>query len=68
MEVFVSDYEWNAHFESPQQAADDYLKYGDRKEGEEFELVRLNVIGKTTYRIVDGKAVPIAIATPDRIA
>ncbi|WP_130358281.1 hypothetical protein [Pigmentiphaga kullae] len=58
----MSDDDWNAHYTSPDEAAQGYVDCGDRVEGEEFDLVRVHVFAKTTYRIVNGRAMPVAIA------
>jgi len=67
-EIFVPDDEWNAHYESPDEAAQEYVECGDAVEGSEFDLVRLQVFAKTTYRIINGKAVPVAFAAPGDLA
>lgn len=64
MEIFVPDYDWNAHYESVEESVDEGMKYGDFEEGDEFSMVRLTVGACTTYKIVDGKAVPISLAFP----
>jgi hypothetical protein len=62
-EIFVPDYEWNAHYESPEEV----IATGELAEGEEFDLVRLTVGAKTTYRVVNGKPVPVSVAFPEGI-
>jgi hypothetical protein len=64
MEIFVPDYEWNAHYASVEEAVAEGMKCGDFDEGDEFKMVRLAVGACTTYKIVDGKAVPIAVSFP----
>jgi hypothetical protein len=63
-DVFVSDLDWNDQFDTP----DEFAELEGLSEGAEFALVRLSVSGKTTYRIVDGKPVPVAIAFAERNA
>ncbi len=63
-EIHVPDYEWNAHYESPEEMV---RLDGTLVEGEEFELVRLTVGAKTRYRIVEGKPVPVSISFPEGI-
>jgi len=60
-EIFVPDYDWNSHFTSPEDHVEAGREYGESEEGSEFELVRLTVGAKTTYRIVNGKPVPVAV-------
>jgi hypothetical protein len=67
MEIHVPDCEWNTHYRSPEEAVKLGMEYGDYKEGEEFKLVRLQVGAVTTYRIVDGKPVPVAVGFPTGI-
>jgi len=64
MEIYVPDYEWNAQYESPEECLALGREKGDLKEGDEFSLVRLTVGANTTYRVIDGKAVPIIITFP----
>lgn len=66
-ELYVPDYEWNAHYNSPEECVEQGKEVGDFKEGEEFSLVRLQVFAKTTYKIVDGKPVPVSLAFPDQL-
>lgn len=66
MEIFVPDYEWNAHYSSIEEMVSSGAECGDYKEGDEFKMVRLTVGACTTYRIVDGKPVPIFVAFPDK--
>ena len=63
MEIFVPDYDWNSHWESVESNA----AACELREGEEFSLVRITVGCCTTYRIIDGKPVPIAISFPKGI-
>lgn len=65
MEIFVPDYEWNAHYSSVEESVAEGMKCGDFDEGEEFKMVRLTVGACTTYKIVDGKPVPVAVSFPD---
>lgn len=60
MEIFVQNCDWNTHWLS----ADEYLQEGDVAEGEEFTMVRLQVGARTTYKVENGKAVPVAVAFP----
>lgn len=64
MEIFVPDYEWNAHYTSVESSVEAGMKCGDFSEGDEFKMVRLTVGACTTYKIVDGKPVPVAVAFP----
>lgn len=64
MEVFVPEYEWNAHYPSIQENLDDGLERGEYQEGDEFKMVRLLVGACTTYAIKDGKPVPVAVSFP----
>lgn len=64
--VFVPPYEWGAQYSS----IDEMLQYAAEcgetyAEGEEFDMIRLEVGAKTTYRMVDGKAVPIVVSFPE---
>lgn len=68
MEVFVPPYEWNSHYTSVEEAVAEGQKYGDCQEGDEFQMVRLTVGALTTYKVVDGKAVPIKVAFPEGMA
>jgi hypothetical protein len=61
MEIFVPDYDWNSHWSTVEESAGE-CAYA---EGEEFKMVRLTVGACTTYRIVDGKPVPVSVAFPD---
>jgi len=65
MDIFVPDYEWNAHYGSVEESVLEGMKCGDFAEGDEFRMVRLTVGACTTYRIVDGKPVPISVAFPE---
>ena len=65
MEIFVPDYEWNSHWNSVEEAVATGKECGDYSEGDEFKMVRLTVGAMTTYRIVDGKPVPVSVAFPD---
>lgn len=66
--IFVPNDEWNAHYESPEECAAGLIDCGDIAEGDEFSLVRLEVGANTTYRIVNGKPQPVALAFPAGIA
>lgn len=63
--VFVPDYEWNAQYSSVEAAVEAGLPYGDYTEGTEFTMIRLTVGAKTTYKMIDGKPVPIVVAFPE---
>ena len=66
--VFVPDYEWNAHWNSVEEAVETgQREYGDYKEGDEFTMVRLEVFAATTYKITDGKPVVVSLAFPEAI-
>lgn len=67
MEIFVPDYEWNAHYSTVEESVKAGFECGDFDEGDEFKMVRLTVGACTTYRIVDGKPVPVAVAFPDKL-
>jgi hypothetical protein len=67
VEIFVPDYEWNAHYGSVEEAVTAGCEFDELKDGDEFKLVRLTVGACTTYRMVDGKAVPVAVAFPDAL-
>lgn len=58
MDVFVTDADWNEQFTSPESWAEEY----GMKDGDSFTLVRATVHAKTTYRMMDGKAVPQSMA------
>lgn len=60
MDVFLCDEDGNMH-ETVEQAAESACV----EEGEEFSVVKITVISRHTYRIVDGKPVQVAIAFPD---
>lgn len=64
MEIFVPDYEWNTHYRSVEEAVATAHEWGELNEGEEFKMVRLTVGACTTYKIVDGKAVPVSVSFP----
>ena len=66
-EVFVPDYDWNAHFASPEEHIRSGQEYGESEEGSEFTLVRLTVGAKTTYRVVNGKPEVVSIAFPEAL-
>jgi len=68
MDIFVPDYEWNARYESVEAAVASGEEFGDFDEGDEFKMVRLTVGAITTYKIVAGKAVPIAVAFPSGLS
>lgn len=61
MDIFVPDYEWNSHWNSVEESVAEC----DYTEGDEFKMVRLTVGACTTYRIVNGKPVPVVVAFPD---
>ncbi len=63
MDIFVPDDDWNSQWES----VDEYVSAYGYAEGEEFKMVRLTVGAFTTYRIVKGKPVPVAIAFPVKL-
>jgi hypothetical protein len=65
MEIFVPDYEWNSHWNSVDEAVSAGEEFGDYYEGQEFKMVRLTVGACTTYRIVDGKPIPISVSFPE---
>ena len=65
MEIFVPDYEWNSHWNSVEEAVASGAECGDYNEGDEFKMVRLTVGACTTYRIVNGKPVPVVVAFTD---
>ena len=67
MEIFVPDYEWNAHYSSVEEAVEAGGEFDELKDGDEFKLVRLTVGACTTYKMVNGKAVPVAVAFPDAL-
>lgn len=67
MDIFVPPYEWNSHWSSVEENVEEGKKYGEYEEGEEFKLIRLTVHACTTYKIVDGKAVPIAVSFPEKL-
>ena len=60
MDIVVPDYDWNSQWKSVDECASE-CGYA---EGEEFKMVRLTVGAFTTYRIVQGKPVPVAISFP----
>jgi hypothetical protein len=62
--IFVPDYEWNSHYNSPEECVLLGQQCGDFNEGDEFKLVRLEVGACTTYRVVNGKPVPVVVAFP----
>lgn len=64
MEIFVPDYEWNAHWKTVEESVDAGFASGDFSEGDEFKMVRLTVGACTTYKIIDGKPIPVAISFP----
>lgn len=63
--IFVPEHEWNSHYESPEDHVAQGAECGESEEGSEFTLVRLEVCAATTYRIVDGKPVPVRVAFPN---
>lgn len=63
MEIFVPDYDWNAHWGSVEESA----TACEYEEGEEFVMVRLTVGAATTYRMQGGKPMPVSVAFPDNI-
>ena len=65
-EIYVPDYEWNSHYNSPEECVEIGREFDEFKEGETFSLVRLQIFAKTTYKIMDGKPVPIEVAFPDQ--
>lgn len=65
-DIFVPDYEWNAHYESPEEMVKE--AGGELSDGDEFELVRLTVGAKTRYRIVNGQPIPVSVAFPDKVS
>lgn len=65
--VFVPTDDWDSHYESAEEYISFGQGFGECREGEEFELVRLEVGALTRYRVVDGKPVVVSIAFPDRI-
>lgn len=65
--VFVPPDEWNSHYESAEDHISSCQEWGECREGDEFELVRLEVGALTRYRVVDGKPVVVSMAFPDRI-
>ena len=67
MDIFVPDHEWNSHYASVEEAVAEGQKDGEYQEGDEFKMVRLTVGAMTTYRVVDGKPVSVAIAFPDKL-
>jgi hypothetical protein len=60
MNIFVPDYEWNSHWDS----VEENVAECDYAEGDEFKMVRLTVGACTTYRIVNGKPVPVIVSFP----
>ena len=63
MEIFVPDYDWNDRYGT----IEEYLAEHAVAEGNVFSVVRLTVGANTTYRVKDGKAVPVSIAFPDKL-
>ena len=63
MDIFVPDYEWNAHYDS----VEENMTGCDYEEGDEFKMIRLTVGACTTYRVVNGKPVPVAVAFPEAL-
>ena len=61
MDIFVPEYDWNSHWES----VNENVLECDYTEGQEFTMVRLTVGARTTYRIVNGNAVPVSMAFPE---
>ncbi len=61
MDIFVPEYDWNSHWES----VNENVTECGYAEGDEFTMVRLTVGARTTYRIVNGSAVPVAMAFPE---
>lgn len=64
--VFVPPDDWNSHYTSPEDHILAGAEFGESKEGSEFQLARLEVGACTTYRIVDGKPVPVVVSFPDQ--
>jgi len=67
MDVFVPEYDWNSQWESVEASVLAGQECGDFCEGNEFKMVRIMVGACTTYRIVGGKAVPVAVAFPEAL-
>lgn len=67
MDVFVQDYDWNVHWNSVDEVVEAEKQYGAYSEGHEFTMVRLTVGASTTYRICDGRPVPVAVNFPVKI-
>lgn len=65
--LYLPPDDWNDHYESPEECARQLADCGDLAEGDEFSLVRVEVGTSTTYRIVNGKPQPVAIAFPEAI-
>lgn len=66
-EIHVAAEEWDSHYQSPEAYIAEGRKWGECEDGDEFTLVRLQVFAQTTYRIVDGKPVPVQVAFPKEI-
>lgn len=64
MEIFVHDHDWNEPHASVDEAVAEGMESGDYKEGDEIKMVRLTVGAYTTYKIVGGRPVPIAVSFP----
>lgn len=56
MQVFVED-DWNSQFRS----VEEFMRETGATEGDTFELTKVEVVAKTTYRITGGKACPVAM-------
>lgn len=67
MDVFVPTYEWNARYSSVEEAYAKGYACGDYEEGDEFKMIRLTVGACTTYKVIDGKPVPIELSFPESL-
>ena len=63
--VFVPNYDWNSHWDSPEKAVTEGQKYGDYPEGYDFTMVRLVVVARSAYRIIGGVPVLTSTAFPE---
>lgn len=62
VQVFVDVTDFSSQYDSPE----DYVACQEiGRDGVEFELVRMDVISKTKFRMLGGVPVPVEIAFPE---
>lgn len=61
VEIFIEHLSILEQYVTPEE----FAQFHTTKEGGEFTLIRVNILSKTTYRMVQGKLMPTSMQFPE---